>query len=83
MKCPRCNSATKVTDGRQRMTGWKRTRKCIECGFKVRTTEVYAEHPSQTPLMTRSEENIQRISEENIQRIKKQAEKLKIKLMED
>ena len=52
MKCPRCNSATKVTDGRQRMTGWKRTRKCIECGFKVRTTEVYAEHPSQTPLMT-------------------------------
>ena len=75
MKCPRCNSATKVTDGRQRMTGWKRTRKCIECGFKVRTTEVYAEHPSQTPLVTRSEENIQRI--------KKQAEKLKIKLMED
>lgn len=47
----------------------------IECGFKVRTTEVFAENPSQTPLMTRSEENIQRI--------KKQAEKLKIKLMDD
>lgn len=42
--CPKCNSATKVYNSRPKPNGsTKRSRECLNCGFRFHTVEVVAE----------------------------------------
>ena len=85
MKCPNCGAdgQQSVKDSRQRMRskGWVRKRICRLCGFSFRTVERYSLTAKDIPAVKLSIRKQQ--EKENIARIKEQAERLKIKLMED
>lgn len=50
MPCPKCDGDSKVTDSRPVSANIRRRRKCISCGNRFSTVEVFDEEDARNPV---------------------------------